>query len=75
MFTLDLLERWMRNFSYCSMAKMRFGIALVSRRTLAYRAKMRRPKFQAHGVLKIPSQAVSRTAHFFGGKLLCLLIK
>lgn len=39
MFTLDLLESWMRNFSYCSMAKMRFGIGLVSRRTLAYRGR------------------------------------
>jgi len=33
--TLDFLERRMRNFSYCSMLKMRFGMALVSRRTLA----------------------------------------
>lgn len=29
----------MRNFSYCSMAKMRFGIGLLSRSTLACREK------------------------------------
>jgi len=49
MLTFDLLERWMRNFSYCSMAKMRLGIGLVSRRALAYRAKKRRPKFGVQG--------------------------
>lgn len=35
--TFDFLERRIRNFSYCSMPKMRLGIALVWRRILAWR--------------------------------------
>lgn len=53
MFTLDFFERWMRNFSYCSMAKMRLGIGLVSRRTRAYRTK-RRLKFRFKGFQSCP---------------------
>lgn len=34
--TFDFLERRIRNFSYCSMPKMRLGMALVCRRTLAW---------------------------------------
>lgn len=37
--TFDFLERWIRNFSYCSIAKIRFGMGLVSRSTLAWNAE------------------------------------
>lgn len=70
MFTLDFFERWMRNFSYCSMAKMRLGIGLVSRRTLACRAKKGRPEFQVQSFLKSSSEAVRGRR-----KLVCLPIK
>lgn len=39
--TFDFLERWIRNFSYCSIAKIRFGMGLVSRSTLAWNAERR----------------------------------
>ena len=33
--TFDFLESVMRNFSYCSMLKIKLGMALVSLRSLA----------------------------------------
>jgi len=54
-FTLDFLDSWIRNFSYCSMAKTRLGIGLVSRRTLAYEEKVRHFRFNGFEIFSVAS--------------------
>lgn len=59
-FTLDFLDSWIRNFSYCSMAKTRLGIGLVSRRTLAYRQKDVKTSISSSKLLKFSCSVLKK---------------